>query len=102
VSIKTINFVREGAEPKPFRATRVNLEVEKVKQALLTWPPGQSMIIETTETVEKDGTKKNTAYQLSRKLAKALDPKKYNIYRAGAQVVVQHVNAQAKALQTKK
>jgi hypothetical protein len=93
MAIKSINFIIEGSEPKQTRNTASNKDIEQVMVAAKTFPLGKAMVIDT------DPEKKFQAYGLCRKLKKAVDEKKFEVYRCKSQVIIRRtvVINQAKA-----
>jgi hypothetical protein len=86
--ITTIIFAKAGDEPKPKRNTKASQELEKVKAQMANWPAGQPNMV-----INLDGKLKHERYSISRRLTKALDPKKFSVYGTGTQVVVQRLEA---------
>jgi hypothetical protein len=89
--ITSIIFAKAGDEPKPKRNTRASQEIERIKTAMINWiavQPNQPNLI-----INLDGKVKHERYGISRRLTKTLDPKKYNVYGTGTQIVIQRLES---------
>jgi len=79
MNVKTINFIKQGTEPKRERTSKYEPVVKEVLSKLETMPPKQSMRLEL----------EGKSFQpFVRKVRESVDDKKFEVYRVANELII--------------